>query len=69
MPNELFTRKEVAYICGVIPHTIYFWEKKGLITATAYFNGRPRYSRDEVERVAKERQIVFFWKAKSQPNE
>lgn len=53
MANALYTRKEVAGIFCIRPRTVIKWEKKGIISPTAHFNGRPRYSLDEIERVIK----------------
>lgn len=52
MPNELFTRKETSSIFGVKHRTIWKWEKRGVIKPSLYVNGRPRYSIEEIERVA-----------------
>ena len=52
MGNELFSRKEVAQIFAVKLHTVYFWEKKGLITPALKINTRPRYDIESVEQLA-----------------
>jgi hypothetical protein len=56
MPNELYTRKEVAEIFKVRQRTIWHWEAKGLITPDFYINTRPRYSLKSVEKLAEEKQ-------------
>jgi DNA-binding transcriptional MerR regulator len=63
MANELFTRKEVAEIFKVRPHTVFFWEKKGLITPAGYVNTRPRYSIEAIEKLGNERQPLARIKA------
>ena len=55
MPNELFTRTEVADIFGVHPLTVRTWEKTGVIKPVLYVGIYPRYSVEEIEKVASER--------------
>ena len=42
--NNLITRKEAAAILGLKPHTLFFWEKRGLLKPFTKVNGRPRYT-------------------------
>ena len=52
MANELFTRKEVAQIFRVKLHTVFIWEKKGLIKPVLKLNTRPRYDIESIEKLA-----------------
>lgn len=56
--NELFSRKEVAQIFKVRPHTIFIWEKRKLIEPALKINGRPRYSIESIEQLAKVKQPI-----------
>lgn len=58
MSTELFSRKQVAEIFGIKPRTIWKWEKRKVITPALYVNGRPRYSMEEIEKVAQEFQTI-----------
>lgn len=66
MLDAPFKRKEVALIFGVDPLTIRAWEKKKIITPTFYAGKHPRYSVEEIERVAA---IKPTYKTKTTGNE
>lgn len=59
MDRELFTRKEVASIFGVTPHTVLRWGKKNLLVPRLYINGRPRYHVEDFEKVYTDRQTTY----------
>lgn len=52
MKKKLFTRTEVAEIFGVHPLTVRDWQKNGLLPSAFYVGRRPRYSLDDIEKVA-----------------
>ena len=56
--NELFSRREVAEIFKVRPHTVFIWERKGLIKPALKINTRPRYSIESIEQLAKVKQPI-----------
>ena len=51
---ELFSRKEVAEILKVKHHTIWFYEKRGIIKPVGYVSGRPRYSLESIQDIPTE---------------
>jgi len=55
MAYEIFTRKEVAEIFCIKPRTLWHWERKGWIEVAHRINGRPRYAKEEIERMASQR--------------
>lgn len=58
MPNELFTRKEVANIFSVDPLTVRAWEKNGKLPVALHVNGKPRYALEDIEKIASKRPSV-----------
>jgi DNA-binding transcriptional MerR regulator len=59
MNNEvLFTRKETAAILKIKPRTIWYWEKRGIIKPALYINGRPRYLREDIVKIALDQQTT-----------
>ena len=55
MINAAWKRKEVANLFGVNVLTIRAWEKKKIITPSFYVGIHPRYSIEEIEKVASEK--------------
>jgi predicted site-specific integrase-resolvase len=49
---ELLKRKQVAQMFGVAMNTIRVWERQGLITPCCHINKRPRYYRNDLEKIA-----------------
>jgi predicted site-specific integrase-resolvase len=52
LKQSVFNRKQVAEIFGIQPRTIIKWEKSGLIKPTFYIYNKPRYSIEEIKKVA-----------------
>lgn len=52
-------RKEVAELFGVNIMTIYSWEKKEIITPSFYVGPYPRYTIEEIEKVATQKPTTF----------
>lgn len=42
--SELLTRKESAEILNLKPHTLWFWEKRGILKPFIKVGNKPRYS-------------------------
>lgn len=53
-----YTRKEAAEFFKINPHSMYKWEKDGIITPSIHVNGRPRYTMEDIEKVCSEKSIV-----------
>lgn len=49
---RLLSRKEVAALFDVSPHTVYRWAREGRLPYLLTPGGRRRYPREEVERLA-----------------
>ena len=54
METTLFTRSQAAEMLQVQSNTIYKWERDKKIKPSFHINGRPRYTFEEIERVASE---------------
>lgn len=52
-PRRLLSRREVALLFGVSPHTVYRWACEGRLPVLMTLGGRRRYPADEVERLAR----------------
>ncbi len=50
--HRLLSRREVATIFGVSPHTVYRWAREGRLPVLMTLGGRRRYPADEVLRLA-----------------
>lgn len=46
--DELITRSTAAKLLNLRPRTIYFWQKRGLLTPITHISGRPRYTVESV---------------------
>lgn len=51
-PRRLLSRREVAAIFGVSPHTVYRWAREGRLPTFMTLGGRRRYPADEIARLA-----------------
>lgn len=49
---RLLSRREVAAIFGVSPHTVYRWAREGRLPVLMTLGGRRRYPAEEIERLA-----------------
>ena len=49
--RELFTTNQVAELFGVKPARISKWKQKGIIQASCFVLGRPRYSLQDIKKV------------------
>jgi predicted site-specific integrase-resolvase len=47
----MLNRKQIAEMFCVTAQTVRLWEKKSLIKPCCHINGRPRYSKEEVNRL------------------
>ena len=54
MEKIIFNRSQAAEMLQVKPCTLYKWERQKKITPAFHVNGRPRYTFEEIERVASE---------------
>ncbi len=54
MPSQsrLLSRRQVADLFGVSPHTVYRWAKEGRLPVVMTLGGRRRYPAEEVARLA-----------------
>lgn len=50
--RRLFSRREVAAIFGVSPHTVYRWAREGRLPVLMTLGGRRRYPAEEIVRLA-----------------
>jgi len=50
--SRLLSRRQVAELFGVSPHTVYRWAKEGRLPVVMTLGGRRRYPADEVARLA-----------------
>lgn len=50
--RRLLSRREVAAIFGVSPHTIYRWAREGRLPILMTLGGRRRYPAEEILRLA-----------------
>ena len=50
--HRLLSRREVAELFGVSPHTIYRWACEGRLPVLLTLGGRRRYPADEIARLA-----------------
>jgi len=50
--RRLLSRREVAALFGVSPHTIYRWACEGRLPVLMTLGGRRRYPADEIARLA-----------------
>lgn len=50
--RRLMSRREVAALFGVSPHTIYRWAREGRLPVLMTLGGRRRYPAEEVLRLA-----------------
>lgn len=57
MEATIFTRAEAAAMLKVSKETIYRWEKSEFIRPAFHLKGRPRYSIDEIVRIATVREV------------
>lgn len=55
--RRMLSRREVAALFGVSPHTIYRWACEGRLPVVMTLGGRRRYPADEITRIA-QNQIV-----------
>jgi hypothetical protein len=61
MPDtHLLTRKQIAFMFGIKPMSIWHWERKNLLKPALYVNGRPRYTLADVQKIFTDRQTVDF---------
>lgn len=51
-PKRLLSRREVAAIFGVSPHTVYRWAREGRLPTLMTLGGRRRYPAEEILRLA-----------------
>jgi len=56
--NRLLSRREVAAIFGVSPHTVYRWAREGRLPVLMTLGGRRRYPAEEVLRLARARGLL-----------
>jgi len=56
--KRLLSRREVAAIFGVSPHTVYRWAREGRLPVFMTLGGRRRYPADEILRLARERGML-----------
>jgi len=54
-PHRLMSRREVAALFGVSPHTIYRWAREGRLPVLVTLGGRRRYPAEEILRLAQQR--------------
>lgn len=54
--QDLLTRKEAAQMLRVKPDTVRKWHNTHKVQAIGYVNGRPRYSKEELEKLIKPKQ-------------
>ncbi len=50
--SRLLSRRQVADLFGVSPHTVYRWAKEGRLPVVMTLGGRRRYPAEEVARLA-----------------
>ncbi|HXF83654.1 MAG TPA: helix-turn-helix domain-containing protein [bacterium] len=50
--KRLLSRREVAAIFGVSPHTVYRWAREGRLPSVMTLGGRRRYPAEEIYRLA-----------------
>lgn len=50
--RRLMSRREVAQLFGVSPHTIYRWAREGRLPVLMTLGGRRRYPAEEILRLA-----------------
>jgi excisionase family DNA binding protein len=55
--SRLLSRREVAALFGVSPHTIYRWACEGRLPVLLTLGGRRRYPADEITRLAQGQSI------------
>ncbi len=63
-PRRLLSRREVAALFGVSPHTIYRWAREGRLPVLMTLGGRRRYPADEIARLAQSQAVPMRTDAK-----
>lgn len=55
--RRLLSRREVAALFGVSPHTIYRWACEGRLPVVRTLGGRRRYPADEIMRLVRDQTV------------
>jgi excisionase family DNA binding protein len=55
--RRMLSRRDVAALFGVSPHTIYRWAREGRLPVVMTLGGRRRYPADEIARLVHEQAV------------